>query len=200
MVSDNRRDASPTFQGNQYFIKPGYATKIAIGDVVATDSVTNVGYVKLAADGGGANSVLGIFMGVLGYYDNTAQQQMYGLNGSWPGASANAANDVPCLVCDDQDKIFRAQVSGGPYLASWRGKNIDWLHGNGTNGNGSPNASGISTLALDGSTVATTATLPFRIVGVAGIAGGNHDPTYTNPWILVQLNFGISEFQNNTGL
>lgn len=195
LFSRNRRNASPTYQGNKYTIKQGYATKIAIGDVVASDSV-NKGYVILAPDNRVAQGVLGVFGGVLGYFDNTAQQQAYGLNGAWPGANANASGDVTCLVYDDPDDVFRAQVLGGPWLQSWRGNNIDWVGGT----NGAPAASGISTLQLNGASVANTATLPFRIQELVGVSGGPQDPANTNPWVEVCINFGMSEFQAGLGV
>ena len=64
--------------------------------------------------------------------------------------------------------------------------------------NGAPNASGISSLYLDGTTIAETATLPFRIMGVTGISGGPQDPANTNPTILVCMN--TSENLNSQGV
>ena len=194
--SRNRRNASPTYQGNKYKIKAGYATKIGIGDVVAKGTAGNAGYVVLAADNPAAQGILGVFGGVLGYFDNTAQQQLYGTNGAWPGASANAAADVDCLVFDDPDDVFRAQVSGGPAVQSWIGSNINWSAGT----NGAPNSSGISTLQLNGASVATTNTLPFRIQELVGVSGGPQDPANTNPWIEVCINFGMSVYQAGTGV
>lgn len=196
VYSRQRRGSAPTFQANKYKIKAGYATKIAIGDVVETGTGGNQGYVILSADNPGATGILGVFAGVLGYFDNTAQQFLNGLNGSWPGANANASADVDCLVIDDPDAVFRTQVSGGPWLQSWRGQNINWLAGT----NGVPNAAGYSTLVLDGSSVATTNTKSFRIQELVGVTGGPQDPANTNPFIEVCLNFGLSEQQLATGI
>lgn len=197
LFSRNRRNASPTYQGNKYTIKAGYATKIAIGDVVAKGTGGNAGYVTLAADNPAAQGILGVFGGVLGYFDNTAQQQVYGLNGAWPGANANASTDVTCLVFDDPDDVFRAQVLGGPALQSWIGSNINWVAGT----NGVPAASGISTLQLSAASIAVPGTtLPFRIQELVGVSGGPQDPANVNPWIEVCINFGMSVYQAGAGV
>lgn len=196
LFSRNRRNASPTYQGNKYKIKAGYATKIAIGDVVAKGTGGNAGYVTLAVDNPAPQGILGVFGGVLGYFDNTAQQQLYGTNGAWPGASANASADVDCLVFDDPDDVFRAQVTGGPWAASWQGSNINWVAGT----NGVPAASGLSTLQLNGASVALTGGLPFRIQELVGVSGGPADPANVNPWIEVCINFGLSVYQAGAGV
>lgn len=186
---------APTFQSNQYTIKSGYTTKIGLGDIVATGTSGNKGYVTLAADG--ASAILGVFAGVQPYYDTNLQTTVFV---QWWTGTASPSGDVNCWVIDDPNAVFRAQVSGGPFVQAWRGENIDWVHGNGVNGNGSPNISGISTLALDGTTAATTSSLPFRIIGVDGISGGPQDPANTNPVIEVTMNFGSSERNQSTGI
>jgi hypothetical protein len=183
-----------TYQANQFKIKQGYSTAIGVGDLVKTGTGGNQGYIVPALLGD--TNVLGVFVGVLPYYDNTAQQTMHGLIGSWPGASANASSDVSCLVISDPFAVFRAQVSASTsaYFESWRGQNINFLTGT----NGAPNIAGVSTLALDFSTLATTATLPFRVVGNSGVTGGPQDPGNNNPWIEVRIN--TSEVLSATGI
>jgi hypothetical protein len=180
-----------TFQANPFLIKSGYASSIGKGDLVKTLTGGSQGYIGLATTS--ETAILGVFIGVLPYYDQTAMQTMHGLNGSYP-STANPSADIPALVVSDPFATFIAQVSGGPYLPSWRGQNINFLTGT----NGAPNSAGSSTLALDGSTVATTATLPFRIVGTVGVTGGPQDPANTNPWIEVRLN--IAEALSATGI
>lgn len=195
VFSRNRRTNSPTFQANKYKIKAGFASKIGIGDLVSTQTGGNAGYIGPTGNAPGANGILGIFMGVLPYFDLTQQAQAYGLNGSYV-ANTNSQADIDCLVVDDPDAVWRIQVQGGPWAQSWRGENIQLL----ANSNGAPNASGISTAALDGTTVAVTNTLPFRIQELVGVSGGPQDPANTNPWIEVCINFGFSEQQSATGL
>lgn len=151
----------------------------------------NLGYVVLATSSDTA--FLGVFAGVLPYYNTATQATAYGLNGSWV-ANTTSDGDVPCLVVSDPQAEFIAQVNGGTYDQSWRGKNINFVNAS----NGAPNAAGISTLVLDYSTLNTTNTLPFRILGSAGVVGGPMNPNNTNPWIIVKSN--LSEMFNTTGI
>ena len=179
--SRNTLSGANTFQANQFYIKQTYATAIGIGDQVKTGTSALQGYVVLGATGD--STTLGVFAGVLPYYDTNLQGISHGLVGAWP-TTASPNGDVACLVVNDPFAEFIAQVSGGPWAASWRGQNINFLTGT----NGVPNISGRSTLALDASTIATTNTLPWRITGLAGVSGGPQDPANTNPWITVRLN------------
>lgn len=189
--AQNSLSGANTYQANLFYIKSGYATAIGKGDLVKTGTGGSQGYVipSLLAD----TAALGVFVSTLPYYDATAQGIMHGLNGAWP-TNANPVADVQCLVVNDPFAEFIAQVSGGPWAANWRGQNINFLTGT----NGAPNATGMSTLALDSTTIATTATLPFRIIGLAGVTGGPNDPANINPWIRVRLN--TSEALAATGI
>lgn len=191
VYSRNALGAAPTFQANRFRIKSSYDTAIGVGDLVKTGTSTNQGYVVLATTS--ETQVLGVFVGVEPYYDSTAQQTMHGLNGSWP-TSANPSADVWALVINDPFAVFRVQVSAGTWAESWRGQNINFTSGS----NGAPNSSGISTLSVDSTTIATTNTLPLRIIGPVGVTGGPQDPANTNPWIEVRLN--IAEALNATGI
>lgn len=191
----NLNPASPDFQGNNYSLLGTYSTSIGVGDVVSTGTSGNLGYVIIAPDG--ATSILGVCMGFAPYFDSGLQQTInprYWRQTANPvtGASVNNPAGAPqILVADNQQIIFQAQMSGAAWSNGLRGKNIDWKAGT----NGAPNTySGISTLYLDGTTAATTNSLPFRIVGLAQtIIGGPQDPTNTNPIIEVQFNPGLLE-------
>ena len=191
--SRNLIGAAPNAQTNRFKIKQGYGTSIAIGDLVKTGTGGNQGYIVPAVTGD--TNVLGVFAGVEPYYDATAQQTMHGLNGSYT-ASANPNGDIYCSVINDPFAVFRVQVSSAAavYAESWRGQNINFLTGT----NSAPNAAGVSTLAADYSTLATTSTLPFRIIGPVGVTGGPQDPANYNPWIEVKIN--NSEVLAGTGI
>lgn len=186
----SRAGGAATYQNNLCTIKAGYASSIGRGDLVNKGTGNLAGYavLSLLADTG----VWGVFTTVYPYYDNTAQQTMHGLIGSYP-SSANPAADIQACLVDDPFVTFMAQVSGGPWAQNWAGQNINFLTGT----NGVPNATGQSTLALDANTIATTNTLPFQIVGVLGTVGGPQDPTAINPWIEVRLN--TAALLNSTG-
>lgn len=197
--------ASPTYQPSIYKIKKGYASNIGIGDLVKTLTGGNQGYVGIATLN--ESAILGVFTGITsnpaspgiagaqgdGYYDLSIQQYVYGLNGAYQ-STANPISDIGAKVVDDPNAIFRVQMSGGPWTESMRGQNINFLAAT----NGVPNASGISTLAVDATTINTTNTLPFRLVGLSGIPGSGQDPGNTNPWVLVRLN--TPEYASSTGI
>lgn len=178
--------AAGNYQLNQSVIQRTYGSAIGMGDFVKRSS----GYVILATTSD--TNDLGVFGGVLGYYDTNFQQVMYGLNGSYVSSALPPSGvDIQCLVAMDPFQTFIAQVVGGPFLQSWIGQNINFTSGT----NGAPNSAGRSTLSLDGSSVATTATLPFTIVQeVLPPTGGGFNPSAplvlgnTNPWIEVRLN------------
>lgn len=175
-----RAGGAASYQHASGFIASGYGSPIGRGDLVVLNSS---GVLVLQAHGGTAAT--GVFGAVYPYYDTTLQATAHGLNGSYVTSAAPVAgSNIPCWMIDDPFVTFIAQVSGGPFSQSWVGQNINWLAGT----NGAPNISGTSTLALDGTSVATTNTLPFQILGPVGVSGTSTDPANTNPWIEVRLN------------
>lgn len=187
--------AAPSWQTQAYTIKNGYTSKIGVGDVVSVGTSGNQGYVVIGA--ANPTNILGVFCAVLPYYDTVAQQTWHGLNGSYATTALPPAGiDIPCAVYVDPMIVYRVQASGGPFTTAMVGQNVNWTTGT----NGVPNAAGISALSVDLSTVNTTNTLPFRIVGLSGVPGGPQDPANTNPVIEVMVNFAISSFQQGTGI
>ena len=102
VFSRNRNALSPTFQANQYKIKNGSA--IGIGDLVKTGTGASQGDIVLATSAD--TNILGVFNGVLPYFDKTLQAISNGLIGCYP-ASANSSAGIDCLVYDDLMSIFR---------------------------------------------------------------------------------------------
>ena len=171
------------YAGSQMLIKNGYASGLAVGDPVQL-LASPQGYVGIVS-GTSPTNILGVFGGVLPYYDTNLQATSHGLNGSYVTTAAPpAGTDIPCIVYTDPNVTFVAQVSGLVWLPSWTGQNITWL----ASTYGAPNATGRSTLLLDSASIATTNTLPLRIVGPIGVSGGPQDPANTNPWIEVKMN------------
>jgi hypothetical protein len=178
-VDRNRISGAATYQATQQTIKQGYGSNIGKGDPVKFGTGTNQGCIVLA--GPTDTNILGIFQGVLPYYDATLQGTAHGLNGAYQ-STANPNGNISCLVYDDPFMTFIAQVNGGPFLQSWVGQNINMAAYT------APNISGISTVALDGTTVGLSNTLMFQIVGVYGVSGTPQDPANTNPWLEVRMN------------
>lgn len=179
VFSRNKSTGANTYSASVFTIQNSYAYAIGLGDLVSLSS----GYVVKTAHG--SSSGLGVFMGVLPYYDTNLQGTAHGLNGSYTAsASPPSGVNISCLVITATDAIFRAQVNGGPFSQAWFGEGADFTN----NTNGAPNAAGISTLSIDGGSFTTLGTLPFQFHGLAGVSGGPQDPANTNPWIEVALN------------
>lgn len=184
-------------------IKAGYGTAIGRGDLVNFGTGANQGFVVIS--GHADTNGMGVFNTVYPYYDQTAQQTMHGLNGSYP-TTANPSSSGPsspystvagilCSVIADPFVTFIAQTnSTGGWQQVWAGQNINFVSGT----NGVPNATGQSTLALDYASIAVDPALPFRIVGPAGTVGGPDDPNNDNCWLEVALN--TSWLLNPTGI
>jgi hypothetical protein len=150
--------------------------KIAYGDVVRSLST---GYIDIATT---TQQVLGVFFGCE-YYD-TAQQSGFGqqFNRQWPGVSTATADPL-AYVCQDPTAVFQVQCSGTSAITNASiGLNINFT------ANGTPNTIGFSTAAADTTTVSTTNTLPFRILGISQQYGIGLDNTQPNNFILVRLN------------
>lgn len=202
VYSRQRAGGSATMQPSIRQIKNGYASAIGLGDLVKTLTGANQGYMGLATNVD--TSILGIFAGIVGagvipgatgggYYDRNLQSIAYGLNGSYVATAAPpVGTNIGAAVIDDPFAIFRIQLSGVTWSDSYYGLNVNFV------ANGAPNASGISTLYADGTTIAATNTLPLRILGPSGVVGGPQDPNNTNPWIEVCLN--TPEATNSTGI
>lgn len=205
IASRNRFGGSPTYQPAYGLIKKGYASNINIGDLVITGTSASQGYVILST--GLESAQLGVFRSIAGsvgtsqmpgatgggYYDNSIQQYVYGLNGAYQ-STANPSGDIACMVDNDPGLVFRVQMINGAWNQNLMGQNINFTAA--TNGVG--NGAGISTLSVDFNLVGTSNTLPFRIVGLSGVTGGPQDPANTNPWIEVALN--TPEMLASTGI
>lgn len=193
--SKSRLGLAPNYKLTQRRIKSGYATAIGFGDLVALGSSGNAGYVtRYAANG---THVLGVFAGLAPFFD-TSLQQIIGGRRNYLGTE-NPTGDITCFIIDDPDAVFEIQVSGGPVTIANIGQNADVVVG-------SPDSTGISGTALDYSTVANTATLPLRIMGISEFArfgiNPTNDATFSSPAAnnLVEVSLNTSELRSTTGL
>lgn len=137
----------------------GLSTRlIASTDTAAVgqgDPVTslNTGYVTLST--AGTTQIDGIFYGCE-YLATAIGRRVWSPN--YPGSGAGG--DVKAYICDDPQAMFVVQSDNTAIAFSNVGNNVNFVAG-------TPNATtGLSTAAIGQSTVATTNTLPFRIVGL----------------------------------
>lgn len=174
----------------QYPIASGYATNIAVGDIVQLVDNTNVVTVEKQSGTGGTTAdidICGIFMGCsytdpnLGY---TVHSQL------WP--SGTVASDARAYVVVDPNVMFTIQADGAPANDDYEvyGKNAQLVQT-------APNTTlKVSRVALDISTIGTDANLPIRIIDYKGGADG--DEVGTDYPILV-CKFNYHQFGVTTG-
>ena len=143
----------------QLKIASGYATDIFYGDVVRVSSdgviVKETGTTSVTATG-----VVGVFLGCQFTNPSTKQIQFQQY---WPAGTVAA--DAEAFVADDPDQLFKvAAVSSGTTVAFYGqtlvGNNVAMVQNSGST------VTGNSAVAIDGTSAATTATLPLRIVDV----------------------------------
>jgi hypothetical protein len=166
--------------------RPIYYTdtnKIAYGDAVKTVSS---GVAQGTLDIATTNAqYAGVFIGctytdsVLGYVERPA----------WTAPTTAVLGSVNAKYIPDQEAVFEIQVGNLTTAVTQTSIGLNAAFG----GLGSPTTtSGISNAYLDGATIATTNTLPLRIIGYSQgfFNGAANDPTSANPVLLVTMNVG----------
>lgn len=120
------------------------------------DPVSDVGNGYITASVPGTTTQInGIFMGC--QYLSTAIGRTINTN-YYGGSGANG--DVIAYICNDPQAVFAVQSYNTAIVFADIDANVDFKAG-------TPNSTtGFSTASLDQSTIATTNTLPFRIVGL----------------------------------
>lgn len=150
-------------QANLYFVPASDSTVIMVGDAVklAGDARAATG-APTVTRAGATDAAVGIVVGILftGVGDLTNVPPVTNLN--TPVYRA-ASTDRYLLVCDDPNVVYETQYAGTSVAAATITANVG-LNGQfvTTAGNTTTGASGMQ---LDSSGLATTATLPLKIVG-----------------------------------
>lgn len=179
----------PTYAQDPYqFIANTDTNPIFAGDPVTRLST---GYVTRATPG--TTQIHGIFIGC--QYPSVAQQQT-AYRKYWPG-TGDSAGDVTAFLINHPNAEFKVQANG-LVTKAMVGMNANFAFTNSGN-----TFSGFSGATLDVSTVATTNTLPFRIVRLfAGVpnavVGNGSDQTSAYNWVWVTFN--NQDFKSLTGI
>ena len=144
--------ASGSFTGKVRHIKiaSGYSTDIFYGDFVKLVSSGTVE--RAAVTTSVVAGTVGIFVGC-NYTDPTTQQPTY--NQYYPASTA--ASDIVAYVVDDPDLLFQMQADEA-IAQTGLGNNVSAVNTAGST------SIGRSRNALDGGSIATTNTLPLRVV------------------------------------
>lgn len=173
--------AAPNYRIHQMKIAYNNAHSIGYGDPI---KLLNTGYIDIISPGD--TTISGIFLGCNYYNPSAPQNQFYP---SWTAPSLASTTVVVAMVLNDPMIVMQCQVDGsvsGALVQSAIGQNIDI-----TSTAGAPNSlSGISTCALDGNNLHTTATLPFKVFSIVQAPAINslYDGTATNQWLNVTFN------------
>lgn len=168
--------------GNDRLISSSNTTAIGYGDVIKELST---GYIALALTTDAP--IFGIFQGC-SYFDTNVGQWQF--QKAWTGVTT-AAGDPKSHTVADTKQIFEVQSSGAAIVLSNIGLNATFT------GNGTPNSiTGISIASIDQTTISTTNTLPFRIVGLGQAIGNDNTSSYNT----VEVILNDSSFNQLTGI
>lgn len=150
-------------QANLYFVPSSDSTVIMVGDAVKLggDARAATG-VPTVTRAGATDVAVGIVVGILfsGVDDANNMPPVTDLN---TPVYRRASTDRYLLVCDDPNVVYEVQYAGTSVAAATITANVG-LNGQFTTTAGST-TSGSSGMQLDSSGLATTATLPLKIVG-----------------------------------
>ena len=189
----NRLDGLP-YAGaiRQIPIAPAYATAILNGDTV---KVNTSGYI-VAADTTDSGNIVGVLVGC-SYINSLSQptfQQYYPASVSTSTAMAFA------FVVDDPSAVFKvcATVAAGTtptaYARSIVGSNVALVATVGST------TTGDSYYGIDGSSAATTATLPVRVVDVVPDTATGSASVAATTYYEFLVKFNTAQYNNTTGI
>jgi hypothetical protein len=167
---------SPTEGLTSRIVSSAYGVAIFQGDPVI--SMTS-GYIQVATSN--SVTVAGVFNGTEYLNSNVGRKVWFN---SLPSSGIGA--DAKAYISNDPPALWVAQSNGTAIAFADIGANIGFATGTGNT------TTGRSTYALDQTTIGTTNTLPFRIVGLwsqyapPGSAGTDDTTPYN--WAVVALN------------
>lgn len=181
----------------EFKVSTNNSAAIFAGDVIQLTSAGNPQALTATITAGTTAGVVGVCVGVR--YVNPATKQP--LWGQYLPANAitGGYTDVYVVVADDPDVVFQVQGSAAfgtltNGAAGAVGKNA--ALGNFSAGSTSTGNSGVNlVVGSNGGSLASTATLAMRVVGVVP---GTESDTY--PEILVKFNFGSHSYYLATGV
>src|SRR5258708_31871266 len=187
--------AAPTYAQRTYQIVSTLTSQIAFGDPVR---FLASGYIDKYASGG--TTICGIFKGCR-YFDVNAGRKIF--SNAWKAPTLSANTIVEAFVVNDPMAVFQVQANGAVAVAQSNvGANVDITVGS----SGSMSLSGLSTCSVLTSSIATTGTLPFKILRIVGYQQGvvqpalfpGYDGSQANNW--VEVTFNTNALLQTTGI
>lgn len=162
-------------------IASGFGTNIFNGDIV---KLVTAGVVEKDT-GTTACTPVGVFVGCA-FTDPNSEQMTF--KQYWPASTV--ASDAVAYVVDDPDVLFKIQADGA-VAQTGLGANFAVVQGSGSTSTGN------SAVSLDASTVATTNTLPLRLIDFWTSPDSAVGDAYTD--CIVKWNAGHA-YGNTTGI
>lgn len=174
--------AAYTGQANVYFVPSSDSSVIMVGDAVKLlgDARAASGVPTVTRVSGATDIPVGVVIGILftGVGDTQNIPPVTDLN---TPVYRRASTDRYLLVCDDPNVIYEVQYAGTGVAAATITANVG-LNGQFTTTAGST-TSGASGMQLDSAGLATTATLPLKIVGFPARPDNIPGDTYFSYWV-----------------
>lgn len=171
--------STPTYENVAIPIASTNTTAIFRNDPVSLNTTT--GFLEQAT--AGTAPLAGVFAGCK--YSSVSRNGQTVWSSYWPGADA-VAGSVEGYVINDPNARFQCQVSGAsPITQANVGENVQFALGTGNTATGYSGASALF------SSLATTATLPFKIDAVVTTPPGQNGTD-----VSTALNFIIVRFNN----
>ena len=174
--------AAPNYATRQYDILSTYTTKIYKYDPV---KISTAGNVELA--GTTDYPLLGVFDGCE-YMDTVQNKRVF--SALWTGASSAVANTVKANIIIDPSAVFKVRSNGAVITKANTFANAQYAAGTGND------VSGLSGASLAASTLNTTNTLPFKVVGL--FDGENNDNA--SSYNIVEVIMNLPVVRDTTGV
>jgi len=179
---------APDYQLSKYAIQSSYATAIFFGDVVQKSASLGP-YIQPQTSSTAGTGTIGIFQGC----QYTPKGGIPGWLPWYPGVAAGA--DTVAYVIDAPNALFKVAALLTAVPATAVGNNIGFSTGAG----GTTVGGGFSSYTVDQASLASTNTLPFKIINMYPGIGNGSDPTTNFNWIIVGFNNTVYR-QGNTGI
>ena len=189
----NRLDGLP-YAGaiRQIPIAPSYATAILNGDTVKVD--TN-GYI-VAASTTDSGNIVGVLVGCS--YINSLSQPTF--SQYYPASTSTSTQMSMAFVVDDPSAVFKvcATVAGSTtptaYSRAIVGANVALVANVGST------TTGDSYYGIDGSSAATTATLPVRVIDVVPDTATGSATVAATTYYEFLVKFNTAQYNSTTGI
>jgi len=136
----------------------GYATNIFYGDFV---TLVRGNLERISVTTGVVGTLMGVFLGC-SYTNPLTKQKTF--SQYWPASTL--AGDAVAIVCDDPDTVFKAVMVSGTTVVTSGARAMVGQNLAAVNNTGSTNTGNSANAVLADTSLALTAALPIRVIGL----------------------------------